>query len=93
MSTSPYLFILVTEFLTRQFNQFAQQGALRGIKLVASAPKITHSMYADDLMVLGMATVEEAKEVKAVLTRFGKKSGLVVNPKKSTMWFSRKCDP
>lgn len=50
-------------------------------------------MYADDLMVLGMATVEEVKEVKAVFTRFGEKLGLVVNPEKSTMWFSQKCDP
>lgn len=49
-------------------------------------------MYADDLIIFGKATVEEVRAIKSILDHFADFSGLVVNPQKSTVWFSEKCD-
>lgn len=80
------------EFLTKLFKDSVRARTIQGITLAHSAPKITHVMYADDLIVFGAATVEEVRQVKIILDQFADYSGLVVNPQKSTIWFSKKCD-
>lgn len=90
---SPYLFILVMEFLTKHFNESLRDRNIQGIRLAHSAPKITHLMYADDLIIFGEATVAEVRQIKGILDLFGDYSGLVVNPQKSTIWFSGNCEP
>ncbi|XP_078174456.1 uncharacterized protein LOC144568100 [Carex rostrata] len=89
---SPYLFILVTEFLTKSLQLAQINGSIRGIKLASTAPVITHSMYADDLVLMGLASEAEAKAFKAVLDEFAEYTGLSINPDKSMIWFSVKCD-
>lgn len=88
---SPFLFILAMESLTRELQWAVQHGDIKGVKLARTAPKITHIMYADDLVLFGNAEIEEVRHLKQVLERFGHYSGLVVNPDKSKIWFSKAC--
>lgn len=57
-------------------------------KLAKMAPIITHSMYADDLVVIGEASVREVHAFKVIMTKFVSYTGLTINPDKSTIWFS-----
>lgn len=88
---SPYLFILVMEFLTKGLQMAQRRGTIRGIRLARSAPIITHAMYADDLVLMGEATVQEVNELKRILGEFETHTGLRINPDKSTLWFSNQC--
>lgn len=89
---SPYLFIIVMEYLTRLFQQALQQGSLKGVQLAPTAPRLTHMLYADDVMVMGQADRDEISRVKGILDLFAAHTGLVINPDKSTIWYSERCD-
>ncbi|XP_078170094.1 uncharacterized protein LOC144564360 [Carex rostrata] len=89
---SPYLFILVMEMLTRRINLSRVQGRIIGVKLAATAPILTNIIYADDLVIMGQASANETKEYKSILNEFGKNSGLFVNPQKSKIWYSKRCE-
>lgn len=69
---SPYLFILSMEFLTKHLELTTQQGFIKGIKLVAMTPKLTHTMYADDLIIMGATNLEEVRQFRATLECFAK---------------------
>lgn len=88
---SPYIFILAMEFLTKLFRLQQQNGHIMGLKIARSAPSLTHSMYADDLIIMGAARIQEVRRVQKVLTEFGEVSSLTVNPDKSKIWFSNRC--
>lgn len=64
---SPYIFILAAEFLSRQLQQHQAQGSIKGISLARSALPLTYALYADDLMLMGKATMAEVRKVKSVL--------------------------
>ncbi|KAJ4788737.1 RNA-directed DNA polymerase (reverse transcriptase)-related family protein [Rhynchospora pubera] len=89
---SPYGFIIAMEMLSRLFTKSQREGNLQGVKLAYSCPFITHIMYADDLVILGDAQQRELDTLNNVLHKFGKASGLRINPDKSTIWTSRACD-
>ncbi|KAJ4769074.1 RNA-directed DNA polymerase (reverse transcriptase)-related family protein [Rhynchospora pubera] len=86
---SPYAFILVMEMLSRCFKKAMLMGQIKGVKLAATAPTLTHIIYADDLVVLGDTNVGELQAIKQILEEFGQVSGLFVNPTKSKLWFSK----
>ncbi|XP_078168462.1 uncharacterized protein LOC144562969 [Carex rostrata] len=65
---------------------------IKRIKLAKSDPPITYILYADDLMVMGQANVNEVREIKKVFEVFEQQSGLVIHPEKSTIWYSNSCD-
>lgn len=85
---SPYLFILGMDLLSRKLAYHAEIGELRGLRLTARAKPITNSIYADDLLIFGSATVEEASTVMHTLTQFSQVSGQIVGPEKSNIWYS-----
>lgn len=62
---SPYLFILCFEFLTRLLCGEEDKGGIYGIKVSRNAPAISHLMYADNLLVMCRANLEEAGAVKS----------------------------
>lgn len=88
---SPYIFILAMEFLSRLFRFHQQKGDITGLKIARTAPCLTHSMYADDLIIMGTARIQEVRKIKNLLTEFETYSGLGINPDKSTIWFSNVC--
>ncbi|KAJ4779711.1 RNA-directed DNA polymerase (reverse transcriptase)-related family protein [Rhynchospora pubera] len=88
---SPYSFIIAMELFTRLMNKMERLGIIEGIKLAHTSPVLTHLIYADDLVVLGRAEQREFDSIKEYLACFGQVSGLIVNPAKSKIWFSRAC--
>lgn len=88
---SPYIFILVMECLTKRLQKEVNFGGIKGVKLTQTTPILTHAIYADDLVVMGLATQEEAGAFRAVFEEFEAFSGLEINPKKSTVWFNKRC--
>jgi len=84
---SPYLFILMAEGLGRTIRAFHQNQAIRGIKLFQDLEAQTHQQFVDDTMLMGHASVQEAKAIKAVLHLFSQASGLDINVDKSQIFF------
>lgn len=68
-----------------------QSGQFRGIKIAKTAPSLTHALYANDVMIMGEGTVQEVTQFRVVLKELGDYSGLIVNPAKSVLWFSKRC--
>jgi Reverse transcriptase (RNA-dependent DNA polymerase) len=88
----PYLFIIAMEVLTQGLNQAREDRRLHGIQVALEAPTITHTIYADDLVLFGATKQKEIRQLLQILADFRLGSGLEVNLAKSTIWFSRKCD-
>ncbi|CAN1762563.1 Putative ribonuclease H protein At1g65750, partial [Linum perenne] len=62
---------------------------LKGIRLTPSCPVLTHVLFADDTVVFGKASIEEASKVKEILARYSAVSGQRVNEEKSAVFFSK----
>ncbi|KAJ4782173.1 RNA-directed DNA polymerase (reverse transcriptase)-related family protein [Rhynchospora pubera] len=90
---SPYMFILVMEMMSRSFKKAMLNGQLRGLKLAPTAQPLTHCIYADDLVIMGLTNEGEIAALKSILDEFGGVSGLIVNPEKSKLWFSKATPP
>jgi len=84
---SPYLFILMAEGLGRTIRAFHQNQSIRGIKLFQDLEAHTHQQFVDDTMLMGHASVQEAKSLKAILDLFSQASGLDINVEKSQIFF------
>ena len=54
----------------------------------ANGPKITHLFFADDSLVFGRATVNEAKEIQRLLKVYEASSGQQLNCHKTSLYFS-----
>jgi hypothetical protein len=65
-----------------------ERGTIKGVILAPRAPRLTHALYADDVILMGEATETEARDIIGVLYQFDQHSGLVVNLSKSVIWFS-----
>lgn len=87
---SPYLFILGMDALSRGLSSLHQNGLLQGVRLANSAPAITNSLYADNLLLFGKAEIGEASTIVAAMNAFSRMSGQRVGPDKSEIWFSKK---
>jgi Reverse transcriptase (RNA-dependent DNA polymerase) len=86
----PYLFIMSMDVLSRTLCRSLEEGSLRSIVLALGAPPLTHSVYADDLVLFGKADREEARNIEKIMEDFTNLSGLKINRDKSVIWFSRK---
>lgn len=59
------------------------------MRLAPSAPAITNSLYADDLLLFGKAEVGEASTIVSAMNAFSLMSGQRVGAEKSEVWFSK----
>lgn len=89
---SPYLFILAMEFLTKKIQVSLNQGKIEGVRVARTTPVLTSIMYVDDLIIMGKAEPDEVTEYQRILSEFAQQSGLMVNPEKSSIWFSWRCE-
>ncbi|XP_078174439.1 uncharacterized protein LOC144568085 [Carex rostrata] len=64
---SPYLFILGMDLLARQLHFMTEIGRTQGVKITRSAEPIAACIYADDLLIMGAATGQEARDIKQSL--------------------------
>lgn len=82
---SSYLFILCTDILSRLLDNNPD---IKGIKVSRSAPTISHLLYADGLLLTGMANQKSARAIWDCLDTFCRWSGQQVNRAKSSVLFS-----
>lgn len=67
---SPYLFVFCIERLSRLINVAAEQGIWKPICLARGGPKLSHLMFAYDLVLFSDATLEQAQVIKLCLNLF-----------------------
>ncbi|CAN1178605.1 Transposon TX1 uncharacterized 149 kDa protein [Linum perenne] len=86
---SPYLFILLTNALSHLIQKGMDGGKLKGLKLNARCPTLTHILFADDTILFGDASVSEAIEITKMMKEYGQITGQEINFQKSSVTFSR----
>ena len=67
---SPYLFVLAINELSISLNEAAQANHLQGISLGPKCPSIHSLLFADDLLVCGQATTQEAQTMSDLIQHF-----------------------
>lgn len=68
-SISPYLLIMLMEVLSRLLDKAEAEGSYQLHPLCAS-PKLTHLLFADDLLVFSDGSQSSTEGIKAVMSRF-----------------------
>lgn len=84
----PFLFVLLTEVLTRLTNRDELLGLIHGIKIARQALPISNGLFAYDIMLFCRANPGEVRHLKKCVDTFARWSGQVVNPRKSFLLFS-----
>ncbi|CAN6724151.1 unnamed protein product [Malus baccata var. baccata] len=84
---SPYLFLLCTEGFSMLIRRGLERGALHGFKISSAGAPLTHLFFADDSVVFGNASVEEAENIVEVLKTYARGSGQEINLNKSSVFF------
>ncbi|WVZ91080.1 hypothetical protein U9M48_037298 [Paspalum notatum var. saurae] len=87
---SPYLFVLAIYELSVNLQQALRGNHIQGITLGPSCPPIHSLLFADDLIICGQATQQEAVTINEVLQNFCALSGQTPNWNKSAILFSKK---
>jgi hypothetical protein len=90
---SPYLFVLAINELSLALQEAMSANSLAGITFGPNCPPIHSLLFADDLLVCGQATVQEATHIKAILQDFCVRSGQTPNWSKSGIIFSKQTTP
>ncbi|GAA0147455.1 hypothetical protein LIER_07147 [Lithospermum erythrorhizon] len=85
---SLYIFIICTESLISLLNEARRRGVLNGLELGTNLNPLTHLMFADDMLLLGEANIEEATIFRRILNEYELWSGQKVSTHKSTILFS-----
>jgi hypothetical protein len=87
---SAYLFVLAINELCLRLQEALQNNNLSGVSLGPGAPPIYSLLFADDLILCGKATLEEAHKIKDILDNICQQSGQTPNLQKSSILFRRK---
>lgn len=86
---SPYLFVLCMDRLSHIIQDEVDQGQWKAVSISKNGPKISHLMFADDLLLFAEASDKQMLIVQDCLKRFGEASGQKVSEPKSQICFSR----
>ncbi|CAN6554841.1 unnamed protein product [Malus baccata var. baccata] len=84
---SPFLFLLCTEGFSMLIRRSLERGVLHGFKISSTGVPLTHLFFADDSVVFGNASVEEAVSIVEVLKTYARGSGQEINLTKSSVFF------
>jgi hypothetical protein len=82
---SPFLFVLVADFLQSLLNKSMEQGLLRPPIPCAACPDFPVIQYADDTLIILQAEAPQLICLKAILNSFAASTGLKVNYSKSNL--------
>lgn len=88
---SPYLLILVTNYLSSSMENGMTNGHIKGIKLNRFYPTLNHLLFADDSIFFLNGTIQECENVSTVLNQYCYASGQAINLNKSGIFFSKGC--
>lgn len=84
---SPFLFVLCMEYLSRCLTSLQHQGGFR-YHPQCGALKITHLVFADDLMFFSKGNLSSVSALLDMFDRFSRTSGLIANKRKSEIYFA-----
>lgn len=82
---SPYLFVIAMEGFSRLMDLSVKKQWISPLRRRSTS--ISHTLYADDVMVYAHATTTSARGIAKVLERFAAYSGLVPNLQKCSVFF------
>lgn len=85
-SISPYLFIMVMEVLSKLMDQAAEAGNI-GLHHRCLTPRLTHLLFADDLLVFCDGSQSSLSVIASVMQTFKSFCGLDMNADKSEIFF------
>lgn len=89
---SPYLFVMCMERLTGLIDDRVASGLWKPLRPARQGLGLSLLFYVDDLIVMGEASLAQAKIVIEYLQIFSSASGEVINPAKSRILFSHNVD-
>lgn len=72
---SPYLFILCLDYLCVRSNEALHNKSWKPIKIANRGPYLSHSFFADDIVLFGKATKDNCHVIQKILTDFCDQSG------------------
>ncbi|XP_018473666.2 uncharacterized protein LOC108844879 [Raphanus sativus] len=90
-SISPYLFIMIMEVLSKLFEKLVDDEGMRLHPLCAN-PRVTHLLFADDLLVFSDGSCHSIFGIKGVMRMFKCWTGLDINPAKSEIFLGGYAD-
>jgi hypothetical protein len=79
MPLSPYLFVTSINELSIALQEAMSNNEFAGIVLGPNCPPIHSLLFADDLLVCGQATLQEASKMKNIIQDFCNRSGQIPN--------------
>lgn len=85
---SPYLFVLCMEVLGHHIANAVDQKQWKPVQVGKKGIRLSHLVFADDLLLFAEASNAQATIIHEVLHRFCKESGQKVNIAKSKVWYS-----
>ena len=84
---SPFLFIIMAEAFGRAIKAAQKEKKITGVKVTKGVENTTHQQFADDTILAGMSTMEEADHIKHILNTYSNASGQMINAEKSEIFF------
>jgi hypothetical protein len=87
---SPYLFIICADVFSGLIEKAQGDKLLHGVKIVPTAPEITHLLFADDSLLFCRANKVEIHNLNNIISSYQKASGQLVNMAKSETMFSKR---
>lgn len=86
---SPYLFILLSELLSRMLLKLEAYENIQGVRFGRSGPALSHIFFVDDIMLFCKANVENVNEINLCLEQYCNWTGQKINIEKYGCFFSR----
>eukprot|EP00253_Pinus_taeda_P032328 PITA_32328 len=83
---SPFLFILMADSLSRKLTAEKKARTAPGVKLTKGLKPLNHTLFADDTLLLGGASIRIAKVYTGILQKFCSISGALINKRKSAIY-------
>lgn len=84
---SPFLFIIMAEALGRTIQIAQDLGKISGVKITSNLPSVTHQQFADNTLLFGESSLQEARNFNLILEWYSRASEQVVNKEKSNLYF------
>ncbi|XP_028767839.1 uncharacterized protein LOC114725488 [Neltuma alba] len=85
---SPLLFVLCIDKLSHLICDAVKDGSWKPVRVAKEGPSISHLMFADDILLFGAATEQQALCMMSCLNKFCLASGEKISKSKSTIFFS-----
>lgn len=83
------LFTILADLLSRMIVKAELEGRISGVKISRISPRVTHLLYADDLVIYCKATSLVFWNLGTILRKFCMSTGQVINWDKSSAHFSK----